>query len=74
MIGQPLASSSSAAWLMPALGSDLDQGPVAGYLSITLDETGHVRVRGSRTMLAWILEQLAARGWRFDLEDISWCG
>ena len=68
-----LLAPEAAELLMPSVPFT-QQPELEGYVAITLDAAGGINLRGSRVMLAWLLEQLAARGWHIDLDQIRWCG
>lgn len=47
---------------------------VQGYLQISLTTQGTIQIRGTRTLVPWLLRKLAQDGWYVVLEHLRWCG
>lgn len=53
----------------PMSGENLE-----GYLQISLTKDGRLSLRGSRLFVEWFLQQLAAKGWVVEFDNLRWCG
>lgn len=47
---------------------------VQGYLQISLTTQGTMQIRGTRTLVPWLLRELVQDGWCVVLEHPRWCG
>lgn len=45
-----------------------------GYLQITVSTEGHLVLRGTRSLVEWLLPHLAREGWQIELDSLRWCG
>lgn len=47
---------------------------LSGYLQISLSTDGKIAIRGTRSLLEWLLRRLADDGWQIELDSVRWCG
>lgn len=45
-----------------------------GYLQISLDADGHITLRGTRMLVAWLLNRMTSEGWQIEVDPMTWCG
>lgn len=45
-----------------------------GYLQVSLTNEGMIQVRGTRSLMNWLIQELAKDGWCVNFENSRWCG